>query len=333
MKRKFLKNKEDKRMKKTLLALALTAMSGSALASTTIELPVTADVYGKIGASADFLEYKADAEKVDDLNVVRNTEFGVRGSAGSHKSIDFKYDLRIDVQDKDLITTETDYVLDLSRANVTAEHDKFYVTVGLAENSYDSNTRKLDVFSETFTSDFEVFDRVSADEAIEFGVTPSESIKLTVQATGEEISDTTSFGAEFSAKGADFTAAYTKTDIKDGLESDAYKLGAGYDLSALQSPIFADLYVGLVHEERDNKITKVQSSTTSITAGKEFGAVSVALGYATIDHGIKDVVDTDTYRVAVDYAMSDSVTAKAGYALQDKADDDSIFTVGMLYKF
>ncbi len=318
-------------MKKTILALALTAISGSALANTTIELPVTADVYGKVGVSADFLDY-AD-ENIDDLNVARNTEFGIKGEAGSYKSIDLAYDLRVDFQDKESATTETDYTVDLSRANVTASHDKFYVTVGLAENSYDNNTRKFDVFADTFTSDFEVFDGVSADEAIELGLTPSESLKLSVQAIGEQIADTTSFGAEFSAKGFDLSAAYTQTDIKDGLESDAYKFGAGYDFSALQSPVFADLYVGVVHEERDDKTNKVESSTTSVTAGKTFGAATVALGYATTDFGQEGVVDADMIRVALDYALTESVTAKAGYAVVDAEKEDSMFTVGMLYKF
>lgn len=332
MKCKFLKNKEEN-MKKTILALALTAISGSAFANTTIELPVTGEFYGKVGASADFVDYEAEADRIDDLNVTRNTEVGVRGEAGSFKSIDFEYDVRLGFDAADQATTETDYTVDLSRANVTAKHDKFHVTVGLAESNYDAATRKFDVFDSSFKSDFELFDGVSTDEAIELGITPSEALKLTVQLSGEEIADTTAIGVEFGVKGVDLAAALAKTDIKDGAEHESYKFAAGYDFSAVQSPIFEGFYVGVVHEERDDKVTDVQSSTTSVTVDKQFGDVTVALGYATSDHGVADVKDTETLRVAVDYQITDNVVAKTGYAQHEGDEKDSMFTVGMIYNF
>lgn len=322
-------------MKKTILSLCLAAASTSAFAAqtTSIELPVSADLYGKVGVSADFLDY-AD-EKVDDLNLVRNTEIGVMGGADLNEQFKVKYDVRVGFEDKDKHTTESDYVVDLTRANATLVHSKFFVTAGLAESGYDNATRKFDVFANTFTSDWELFDSVDTAEAIAIGLTPVENLTLGFEVSGEEIADTAAFTAAFAIEGVDLAAAYTATDIKEGDDTEAFKFGAGYGFQHIDSALTNGLYVGLIHEKHEDNVSTVKSSTTSFTAEKALNeTVEIAIGYAVTDLGIKGQDDVTSYRVAADFHVTSNIVATTGYARheQDKT-DESIFTAGVIYNF
>lgn len=322
-------------MKKTILAsfVAFAAVGAHATEVSEVKLP-TVELYGQVGASVDALDQ--GGESVTDFNAVRNTEFGIKGSTTLNPAFDLSYDVRLSV-DED---AEGVFV-DPARYNVTIAHDKFFVTAGKAESSYDNSTRKMDVFSSTFTSDFELFDGVAAEEMITLGVTPVAGLKVAVDISGENLGDTIAVGATYSAHGFDLGAGYSATDVdaadtESGEKEDysSYRLGLGFDFGTVG---VAGLYAGIAHEatEDNSGAAKEESDITSMTVGYSVTpALTLSAGYAMGSD--VDSKDVDTMRFAADYALSSELTLKAGYAQIDaeaKADKDSILTAGFIYKF
>jgi predicted porin len=203
----------------------------------------------------------------------------------------------------------------------------------------------MDVFASTFTSEFEVFDTVNAEEMITLGLTPAAGVKVAIDiASGEDLGDVISVGATYSIKGLDLGAGYTSADYTDDsfnedelVKQSSYSLGLGFDFGTVG---VAGLYAGVVHEATEDSAQNLDTDVTSMTVGYSVTpALKLSAGYAMgSTANVEDVVvDVDTMRFAVDYAMSSELTLKAGYAQVDEElkehGKDSIVTAGFIYAF
>ncbi|WP_210498237.1 porin [Vibrio crassostreae] len=331
-------------MKKTILATLVGFMAVGAQAA---EVTPTADVYGQVGIAVDAFDGVAVGEETE-INATRNTEFGIRGGAAINEAFKADYDLRVGFT--------ADKEAELSRANVKIAHDKFFVTAGIAESSFDNATSKMDVFDSTFTGEFEVFDRVRASEMVTLGVTPVAGLEVAIDFAGkdfeagdlvaeQEIGDEINLAVTYQVKGFDLGLGYKTaalTEVEDqgtpvgDIDMTSAKFGAGYDFAHMG---VNGLYVGGVYQ-----MTTVEQGTysedltlASVTAGYELGhGVTLAGGYAIADSDQADD-SVNTLRLGVDYAAAKNVVVKAGYAVisTDAADveDESLLTAGVIYNF
>lgn len=317
-------------MKKAILATLVSAIAvaGTANAATT---DVTAEVYGKVGVSYDSHDAQ-NADRTDEINALRNTEFGIRGQVANTEKVSVGYDLRADFDENEKAQ--------LSRANITLGTEFVDMTAGKAESVYDNATRDFDKFDGHFTGEFEKFDTVDVADSVSFAGSPVAGLDVAVELSKPEAAEA-KFGdayavtAKYALNAATFAAGYEKADLGEDKEADAWKIGAGYD--------FADLGVqgltaGLTYEDaEENKNT---TETLGFTAAYDVTAdITVIAGYANSEFkadGASESKEHNLARFAVDYAIADNVTATAGFAhiAKDKGENNEFMhTVGMKYTF
>ncbi|MDK9793244.1 porin [Vibrio sp. D431a] len=319
-------------MKKAILATLVStlAVSGAANAATT-EI-ASAELYGTVGVSYDSHNAQ-NTDRTDEINALRNTEFGIRGEVATTGKVSVAYDLRTEFDEAD----EKAY---LSRANITLGTEFGNLTVGKAESSYDNVTRDFDKFDGHFTSDFEVFDAVDVNETVSFAATPVTGLDVALDIAKPEsneakFGDSYALAAKYSIKSATFSAGYEKADLNEADESEAWKIGAGYDFAAMGVD---GLSAGLTFENAEFNKDKVES--IGFTAAYDVTAdITVIAGYANAEftaEGAK-AEDQNLARFAVDYSITDNVTATAGFAHIEKdakgENNEYMHTVGVKYEF
>ncbi|CAH7350635.1 putative Porin_4 domain-containing protein [Vibrio chagasii] len=313
-------------MKKAILATLVSAIAVSGAANA-----ATAEVYGSVGVNYDTQKF-GDTDRVDGINAARGTDFGIRGEAATTGALTVSYDMRAEFDDEER--------LEMSRANVTIGTEMADLTVGKAESVFHNSTRAFDKFDGHFTGDFERFDSVDAVERAVLTVRPVAGLTLGMDVAGSEkdgseFGDALAFAAQYEIAGVTLAGAFERNDVEDEEDTRAYRLGAGYDFSAVGVD---GLTVGAAFEELKDRTEDSRDRMFAITGAYEMTSdLTLIAGFST-EKGDEDYADrSNITRVAVDYAITDAVVATAGYAHishdETGRDSDSMGTVGIAYNF
>lgn len=317
-------------MKKTILSVAVAMASMNAFAAQDVaDAPVAKhvadqaienlEVFGKVGVFYD----KLDAADSSEFNYKRHTEVGLKTSS------EIGHGLKVTgIAVANFNNAEEQLTLD--RMEVGVEHEIGAVHFGKLDDRYDVATTKFDQFNDVFFDAFERHNATGKVEGLALSASPVAGLGLALQAgNGEvgEIGDDLALTATYAIYGVDMAAAYRTVDVEGQEELDAYKLGLGYG--------FQGLYAGFIYEAEEQGA--VESDTIGLSVSYKIQDLTVKAGYAMDSEEEAGVtVDSDTIRLAAEYALDESIALHAGYAKIDSdnaAASDDLITAGMIVRF
>lgn len=305
-------------MKKSILvaAMALATFGANAASTTTAELSAP-QIYGKVGVSANYVNENTE------LDYLSNTEVGVKGQAGVAHNIKATYAVEGEFNN--------DEKFELSKLEVGVDYDMFSARMGKMDSRFDMVSNDFDVFGDTFSGTS--FDRDdSTVTGVALSVNPITDLEVGLQVSGQEsdveLGDNLAVFANYTINNLDLSAGY---------EFDAKNADKGRAVDTQKASVAAGYTLGDANVSAFFNTAKADKKDAENTFGVQ-GAYRVT-DAATLKAGYEraDSTETNTYRIAAQYDLSDNFELNAGYGYS-KADtkgakSDDLVTVGAVYTF
>lgn len=295
-------------MKKTLIALAVLAASGAAMAQSSVS------IYGIVDA-AIHKDKNVDAAMID--GAVDSSRIGFKGTedlgSGLKAHFVLEQGLEIDTgaagQIKDSSGNDTSAAF--SRETSVGFSGGFgAVKLGRFKSAYEQisgNTYAVfdSVLSPTLVFASTGLKDANGNDVYKYSSRPNNSIGYT----------TPSF-AGFSA------AVTTNLDETKGVSDNVTAFNVVYE----GGPFYADLAFQDEGDTADVKYTRLNGAYT-------FGAFKLKAGYGNVNSGVKNN-DVDEYHIGVDYTLAPNLILSAGYASSEadyETDSSDAFSFGAAY--